>query len=84
MISISEKLRGSANIIISLFTIQGSVRIQLEVFENKDNFSHLISWFPWILPEDCKIPLRPGNKTWLLQIPHFVDRNTLHPMDLSI
>ena len=38
MISISEKLRDSANIIISLFTIQESVRIQLEVFENKDNF----------------------------------------------
>lgn len=83
MISISKKFRGSANI-ISLFTIEGSARIQLVVFENKNNFSHLISWCPWILPEDCRIPWCPGYKSWLVQIPHFVDRNTLHPMDLSM
>ena len=43
MIFIGEKRRGSADMIISLFTIEGKAKIQLEVLENKDNFSHLIS-----------------------------------------
>lgn len=42
MIFIGEKLRGSADMIISLFTTEGKAKIQF-IWEHKDNFSHLIS-----------------------------------------